>query len=101
MLCFIGLQLRRPLADRQKYKDCLQEMRHYLALRKAHVSESEHLISVSSEDYSFTLPKHPLYLHSCFFSMPLFAPEDHHFLDTTYESLMILQEAFPQAVLFC
>jgi hypothetical protein len=40
MLCFLGLHLQRTINDRQKYKECLQEMRHYLSLRKAEVLET-------------------------------------------------------------
>lgn len=84
MLCFLGLRLQRTIADRQKYKECLQEMRHYLSLRKADLQETDYLITVSNQAFTFALPKHPLYLHTAYFNMPLFNSQDYNFLETAY-----------------
>jgi hypothetical protein len=95
MLCFLGLRVEQPLTEKPKYKECLQEMRHYLSLRKAEVTESDYVLTAAHDAYSFTISKNPLYLHTNFYNMPLFNSQDYEFLDTCYECLMIIQEAFP------
>lgn len=81
MLSFLGLRVSQPIRNRQKYKECLQEIKHYLSLKKVdkkvEISENEYLMTVINHPYTFTLVKNPLYLASSYYNMPLFHAEDY------------------------
>lgn len=72
MLCFLGLKVMHPVANRQKYREALQEIKHYLSLKpEVEVEDNEYILTVSSGDYALSLAKHPYYLHSCHFNLPV------------------------------
>lgn len=99
MLSFLGLKLTQGINNKQKYKECLQEIKHYLSLKKidkkVEINENDYTLTVINHPYTFTLVKNPLYLSSCYYNMPLFHADDYEFLEICYECLMIIEEAFP------
>ena len=99
MLCFLGLRVAQPLTNSQKYKEALQEIRHYISFKQGiHLSESEYVLTVGRGLYTLQLPKNLFYLHSCHYNFPLLHEDDFSLLDVCYECLLIIREAFPSKV---
>lgn len=99
MLCFLGIRVLQTVTHKQKYKEALQEIKHYLSLKPdLQVHDNDYVLSVTRVDYSLQLPNNPYYLHTCHYNLPLLHQEDLQFLDICYECVLILREAFPSKV---
>ena len=98
MLSFLGLRVSSA-ANPRKYSEALQEIRHFLSLKPfVELQETPFVLTIAHGDYSLTLPKNVLFLHTAFHNLPVLTPEDLDFLDVCYESLMIIREYFPSLV---
>jgi hypothetical protein len=76
MLCFLGLKIVHPVNNRKRYRECLQEIRHYIALQQIEVVDNEQMITLYHQEYSFTIVKNPQYLFTTYANLPLLTPND-------------------------
>jgi ABC-type dipeptide/oligopeptide/nickel transport system permease component len=75
MISFLGLRVYQTISNRQKYNEALEEIRHYLSFKQGvTVEETDYLLTVLKGDYCLELVKHPAYLHTCHFNLPVLHP---------------------------